>query len=194
MYGSSLHDNLLNTLAAILALIRHTKSPYHQIDSYGSDLGTRIKSAKSYLEAALALWDINAADHVGFEFLISAHLSMLENEQMTFNFPCKEAFQALNKLKMENFRTEIFYSFPSTLLHSLEGLVGKIDFDRLSHHEVFGSMMGSPASTAADLMHPSTWDDSAECYLRKVIDKGSGKGMGGVPSAFPIPVFESTWV
>lgn len=131
---------------------------------------------------------------VGFEVLLPAHLSMLEDEDIKFNFPGKKALHALNALKMKKFNKEKFYDSPSTFLHSLEGFVGQVDFDRLSHHTTFGSMMASPASTAAYLIHSSTWDDSAEQYIRTVIDKGAGKGTGGVPSAFPIPIFESTWV
>ncbi|KAL9062537.1 MAG: hypothetical protein Q9161_009791 [Pseudevernia consocians] len=55
-------------------------------------------------------------------------------------------------------------------------------------------MMGSPASTAAYLMNTSQWDTGAETYLRKVIHEGQGRGSGGVPSVFPMPVFETTWV
>ena len=54
--------------------------------------------------------------------------------------------------------------------------------------------MASPASTAAFLMQSSVWNIDAESYLRNVIHNGSGKGNGGVPSVFPMPIFEITWV
>lgn len=54
--------------------------------------------------------------------------------------------------------------------------------------------MASPASTAAYPIHSSTWDDEAESYLRTVIAEGAGEGRGGVPSTYPTPTFESTWV
>lgn len=54
--------------------------------------------------------------------------------------------------------------------------------------------MASPASTAAYLIHASTWDEEAERYVRKVIVEGQGNGVGGVPSVFPTTIFEMTWV
>ena len=54
--------------------------------------------------------------------------------------------------------------------------------------------MASPALTTAYLMHSSIWDDEAELCIRKVLDEGEGEGSGGLPSVFPIPIFEATWV
>ncbi|KAI0005817.1 hypothetical protein F4779DRAFT_31181 [Xylariaceae sp. FL0662B] len=54
-------------------------------------------------------------------------------------------------------------------------------------------MMGSPSSTATYLIHSSTWDDAAERYLRDVVRNGSGQRTGGVLSAWPTTVFETSW-
>lgn len=54
--------------------------------------------------------------------------------------------------------------------------------------------MASPASTAAYLMNATPWDEEAEMYLRKAVKDGPGKGNGAVPSAFPTPIFEISWV
>ncbi|PYH91566.1 ent-kaurene synthase [Aspergillus ellipticus CBS 707.79] len=99
----------------------------------------------------------------------------------------------LNERKLAKFRPEMVTSKrQTTLLHSLEGLIGKVDFNQLSHHcTIYGGMLGSPASTAAYLIHSAQWDDSAEQYLRNVI-KSYGS-CGGVPSGFPSPVFEASW-
>lgn len=69
-----------------------------------------------------------------------------------------------------------------------------IDFDKVAHHKVHGSMMASPSSTAAYLLNVSNWDDEAEAYLRQVIKSGAGRGSGGVPSAYPSMHFEYSWV
>lgn len=84
----------------------------------------------------------------------------------------------------------------TTLLHSFEAMVGILDFDTVKHHRLRnGSMMNSPSLTAAYLMNASTWDDEAENYLRSVMDhSGANKCKGGVPSAFPTPIFELAWV
>lgn len=98
--------------------------------------------------------------------------------------------------KMANFQTEMLYSkknITTALVHSLEAFAGKIDFDKVAHRKVHGSMMGSPASTAAYLIYSSSWDDEAEGYLRNMITAGPGKGNGSVPSAFPSSLFEISW-
>ncbi|KAL2015847.1 hypothetical protein VTK56DRAFT_4694 [Thermocarpiscus australiensis] len=79
-----------------------------------------------------------------------------------------------------------------TAVHSLEAFTDKIDFDKVAHHKVNGSMMGSPSSTAAYLMNASHWDKEAEAYLRHVIKAGTGQGNGGLPSAYPFTYFEYT--
>ncbi len=100
----------------------------------------------------------------------------------------------INAMMLENFNTEILYSSSRTLNHSLKTFIDRIDFDRLTHNKTFGSMMTSPASTAAYLMQCSTWDDEAKFYIRMFIHEGMGKGNGGLSSVFPTPVFEVTWV
>lgn len=87
---------------------------------------------------------------------------------------------------------------PVALLHSLEAFHGWTaeDFDvrKVKHHMVRGSMMASPAATASYLIKTPEWDDEAEAYLRLVIECGDGKGIGGVPSAWPSTNFEILWV
>ncbi len=101
----------------------------------------------------------------------------------------------LNAKKMSHIDLSVLYgNAKTTMLHSLEAFCGKINFDQVSHHKVFGSMMASPSSTAAYLTYRSTWDDESEAYLRHVISAGEGKENGGVPSAFPSTLFEITWV
>lgn len=52
-------------------------------------------------------------------------------------------------------------------------------------------MLGSPASTAAYLLHSPEWDFRAQTYLENVVR--SYGSSGGVPSGFPTPVFEISW-
>lgn len=191
---ASLDDGILNTLAALLALKKHSNAgiPENNIDSFSLDVP--ISKARSYLEEKLPDWDVDSGIHVGFEILVPALLAMLETEQMYFSFPGRHLLQKLRDAKLAKFDPQMIYNGQTTLVHSLEALVSEIDFDMLSRSKTFGSMMGSPASTAAYLMHSSQWDPEAEIYLRKVIDDGEGKGNGAVPSVFPTPVFETTWV
>lgn len=187
-------DGLLNTLAALLAIRKQANRNDMRFCPNVSDLEDRISKATTYLRESLQHWDVDESLHVGFEILIPALLSLLESENIQFAFTGRERLERLRAKKLSSFDPEMLYRAPSTFLHSLEAFIDQIDFDRLSHHKVYGSMMASPASTAAYLMRSSIWDDEAELYLRKTLREGSGNGTGAVPSVFPMPIFEVSWV
>ena len=191
---TSLDDALLNTMAALLAMEKHASA-------YGSmrhpsllDLEDRISRATTYVRELLHGWALEESLQVGFEILVPALLSMLRKLGIEFEFPGRQKLEALSAKKLANFAMEMLYNTPTTLLHSLEAFVDRVDFDRLECNKIFGSMMASPASTAVYLMHSSKWDIDAEHYLRRVIHEGSGEGSGCVPSVYPMPIFEITWV
>lgn len=143
----------------------------------------------------LSNWDTDSSDQVGFEMLITQHISLLQEEGIELSFPQKNSLQALRDAKLSKLPPSSVYSAPSTLYHSLEALIGHVDFDNLRRWRGSdGSMMGSPSSTAAYLMHISTWDDQAETYLKTVLKYGAGQGNGSVPCAWPTSIFEVTWV
>ena len=183
-------DGILNSLTAPLALTRHRGSTDSNVK-----LQDAIQSAISYFEGSLQTLDIDGSLPVGFEILVPALLAMLENESVHVSFPAKDSLLAISKIKMKAFTPDLLYSTTeTTLFHSLEALISKIDFDRIRHRKIFGSMMASLVSTAAYFMNVSSWDEEAEFYLRRVVLEGSGKGNGEVPSVFPTPVFETSWV
>lgn len=182
---------ILNTLAALLALVKHQNG-----DQPNESLQAAIRNAVAYLDAVLQTLDLDGNLSVGFEILVPAMLEMLESQGgVHFALPARGRLLELQATRMEAFRPDLlYYNTVSTLSHSLEALVGKIDFDRIRHRKIFGSMMASPASTAAYLMNATPWDEEAEMYLRKAVKDGPGKGNGAVPSAFPTPIFEISWV
>ena len=189
---SSDFDGILSSLAALLALQKH-KSLRHSNLRAPDDLDFRIANATSFLDGLFRQWNVEASDPVGFEVLVPAILDMLGENGVFFKFKGRNRLSVLHAKKMAKCNLEMLYGTDqSTSLHSLEGLLGRIDFNRLSHQKRAGSMMASPASTAAYLMHCSTWDDDAEAYLRSVI--ASKDEAGGVPSAYPSTIFEMTWV
>lgn len=184
-------DGILNTGASLLALSRHAREPL-QLD--GENLRQRIERAVKSLQGQLTAWDVAAASHVGFEIIVPALLTYLSGEGYEFAFEGRDLLLSFQRKKLTGFKPEYLYgSVKSTALHSLEAFVGQIDFDRVAHHKALGSMMASPSSTAAYLMHASTWDDEAEAYLRHVVSV-SPDADGGVPSAYPSTYFEYTWV
>jgi hypothetical protein len=96
--------------------------------------------------------------------------------------------RSLHRAKLVALPLACVYEAPSTLYHSLEPLIGYIDFDRVRHwRDAHGSLIASPSSTAAYLMYASVWDDEAEFYLRSVLQDSVGEAISVVAS---IPVSE----
>jgi hypothetical protein len=192
-YGSQF-DGILNSLAALLALLTNRKT--HGTVFGMTELEPRINDATEHIQNLLYKWDINSTVQVGFELLIVGLLSQLQEFDVQLSFPALPALERMYQHKMLRIDPELIYSEKqTTVLHSLEALVGVIDFDRVKHHccEETG-ILGSPAATAAYMIHTKEWDARAEKYLHKVLESSGTRNKGSVPSAFPTPVFEIVWV
>lgn len=191
-------DGILNTAGPLLALKRHSRMSMTTIPQHNyEDLAGRIDKATASLQCQLVALDVSTTEHVGFEIIVPAMLDLLkaEDPSLVFNFPARNNLMKIHDAKLSRFRPEYLYgSQPITALHSLEAFIGKIDFDKVQHHKINGSIMGSPSSTAAYLMNASQWDDESEAYLRHVVQHAAGQGTGAVPSAFPSTHFELSWV
>lgn len=189
-------DGILNSMAGLLALLWRRKHALYK--GCGSpSLDSRISRAECQLRRYLAKWEPKSSESVGFEIITPAILDYLSNENIHIDFPGANTLAALNQNKHVKFNRKQLYSQPPvqmTIVHCLEAFAGKIDFDRVSHHKIGGSMMASPSSTAAYLIFGSNWDDEAEKYLRRAMLHGAGKGHGSFPSAFPSTTFELSWV
>ena len=183
-------DDILNTAAALLALCKHTDD-----ETIAQDIKSMIDRATASLEESLQRLNLKDTLPVGFEMILPALLSYLEQEGISFDFPARQYLLKIRAKKMAHVDLQSVYNgAKSTILHSLESFIGEVDFDQVRQHKVLGSMMGSPSSTAAYLMNTSKWDDESERYLCQVVEVGAGRGDGGVPSAYPSTYFETTWV
>ena len=198
---SDLSDSILSTMAALYTLIIHAISPLQIYSARipGPSLPLRITRAVGSLQGMLRLWRANTCNAVGFEILMPALLDLLTRQSYDFDFPDRAALLEIRAAKLDRVRPAMLYQMaPVALLHSLEAFHGwtseELDVSKLEHHMVRGSMMGSPAATASYLMKSQTWNDEAEAYLRLAIERGDGKGSGGVPSAWPSTYFEILWV
>ncbi|RDW76335.1 terpene synthase family protein [Aspergillus mulundensis] len=125
-------------MTALLALMKHSQTQDQTNgDINGAtapDLDEGISQPTTFLRKRLQKWDTTAAKaHVGFEILVPAHQPYLAAEGITFGFPDEALLHMLCNRKLGLFSPDLLYSNqPTSLTHSLEALVGKIDFDRIS--------------------------------------------------------------
>lgn len=147
-------DGILNTMAAILALRKHAVQPDQVTEPSRDSIETRVVEALSHLRCLLDTWNVAATLHVGYEILVLAMIDLLEAEGIAIHFAQEEALMTvradiMSKMDLDN----LYEAKQMATLHSLEAFIGRVDFERLSHHKAYGSMMGSPSSTAAYLMY-----------------------------------------
>ncbi|KAI8930442.1 hypothetical protein NX059_012393 [Plenodomus lindquistii] len=186
---------ILDTSAALLALLRHSADPLQINDVSSGAVRRRADNAIKSLRSQLEQWtDVFDTNHIGVELIMPAILEYLEAEGLFFEFQSKKMLLQMHAAKLARFKLESIYGpTPSTALHSLEAFIGKIDFDKVTHHIFGGSMLASPSSTAAYLTHASSWDERAEGYIRHIIKEGMGHGDGSVAGTYPITYFEYSW-
>jgi hypothetical protein len=194
-HNSSEFDAIITSLAALLALLKHSAE---EVGTEGNvlpqDMDKRISKAKDWLQKHLHAWDVHNTDRVGFELLLPAHLRLLESYDVSFNFPGYNTLMNLNKKKLAKFDPTILYQNTCSAAHSLEAFAGILDFDQLNVQQDNGSIFCSPSATAAYLIFLSSWNDQAEAYLHQAYNHGAGGGSGNFPSAFPSEIFEASWV
>lgn len=85
---------VLGTGAALLALLKHLKSPLQIKDVSADELRKRIAMGSKSLRAQLQDWDdVQRTNHIGVEIVTPALLAYLEEEdpEMRFQFPRKRS-------------------------------------------------------------------------------------------------------
>ena len=186
-------DGILNTLAALLAICRHIDCPLQLTPP--EDLRLKKDRAIYFLETKFSTCDVESTVTATSQPFFSKLLRMLEQDGIHFSFPAKDVLMHERGRKMPDQSLAALYDpVNASVVHNLESRVGEADFDCLVHHKICGSMMASPAATAAYLMGRRSWDDEAEAYLQHIVSIGDSKSAGGVPSRFPTTVFEVTRV
>jgi hypothetical protein len=187
-------DGIVNTLGGLLALRKNSHMSFRGISQ--KDIDLRIESAVGFLQKQFCQWDVASADSVGFEVVIPGMLELLSSEGIHFDFPGRTLLLDLNQKKISKIPPSIWSkNLQTTLAHSLEAFVGKVDFSTLRHLLVFGAMGSSPAATAAFLIYSSVWDEEAESYLRNLVTlRKSSNGFRGIPDMYPSTGFETLWV
>lgn len=186
----SVADAVINTLACLLAF-KHHESTWN---GGKNDIAPRSAKAVAFLNTALQTWDVKSTERIALEMIVPSLFEQLAAFGLDFDFPQRKYLFAVREKKLSMVDIEIVYKHHTTVLHSLEAFVGKIDFDRIAHHVRGGSLMASPSSTAAYLTYASKWDEAAEGYLKHVIEQCKSYGYGAVCNVWPTTVFEFSWV
>nr|WJJ50358.1 diterpene synthase 4 [Cephalotaxus harringtonia] len=174
-------ERIGSTLACVIALKTWNTYPHG------------VKKGLSFLRTYIP--KINDEDDVyspiGFEIVFPA--LMEDAKFMSLDLPYDN--ELLHKvyeeraLKLKRIPMEFLHKYPSTLLHSLEGLRDQVDWRKiLKLQSKDGSFLFSPASTACALAETS--DINCVRYLDKITNKHNG----GVPNVYPVDLFEHLWM
>lgn len=126
---------------------------------------------------------------VGFEIALPSLLDMAKDLDIDipYNEPALEAIYAERKRKLAKIPRDVLHAMPTTLLHSLEGMVD-LDWEKLLKLRCLdGSFHCSPASTATAFKE--TGDKKCFEYLDGMVQKFNG----GVPCIYPLDVYERLW-
>ncbi|GLJ38365.1 hypothetical protein SUGI_0781320 [Cryptomeria japonica] len=184
-WGDSNHfhvrDRILNTLGCVIAL-----------KTWNVATGSVNKGLR-FLEASIK--KINTQDDVyspiGFEIVFPALMedAKVMNLDLPYDSDLLHKIYNEKALKLKRITVDVLHKYPSTLLHSLEGLRDMLDWSKLLKlQSKDGSFLFSPASTACALIQTS--DINCARYLNKIIEKHNG----GVPNVYPVDLFEHLWM
>lgn len=175
----SAYDRITNTLGCVVALTKW---------SLGSE---NCKRGLAFLEENI--WRLAEEDPeempIGFEIAFPSTLETAKGLGIPFPYDHEvlQTIYANREIKLKKIPMEVMHSFPTTILHSLEGMPG-VDWDRiLKLQSSDGSFLFSPSATAYALMQTG----DAKCY--EYINRMLKKFDGGVPNVYPVDLFENIW-
>ncbi|XP_042379535.1 ent-copalyl diphosphate synthase 1-like [Zingiber officinale] len=175
----SAHDRLISTLACAVALASWNLHP------------DKCRRGVEYVRENMWRLGEEAAEHmpIGFEVAFPSLLDLAKELglEIPYSHPCLQGITAMRDLKMERIPKQVLHEVPTTLLHSLEGMVG-LDWEKLLRLQCQdGSFLFSPSSTAYALMQ--TGDGNCLKYLHRLVRRFGG----GVPNVYPVDLFERLW-
>ncbi|KAL9228083.1 hypothetical protein vseg_003699 [Gypsophila vaccaria] len=175
------HDRLISTLACVIALKSWDLYPL------------MCRKAMAFIEENICKLEDEQAEHmpIGFEIAFPALIEIARSHGIEIDpsaSPALREIYDMRNLKLTRIPKDILHRMPTTLLHSLEGMVG-LDWEKLLKlQSQDGSFLFSPSSTAYALMQ--TNDVNCLRYLDNIVRKFNG----GVPNVYPVDLFEHIWV
>ncbi|KAJ5614595.1 hypothetical protein N7528_008249 [Penicillium herquei] len=196
----SLVERISCTFVSLLAIKTHLR-PSGISQEERVKLQRRADNAVDFIRASLPSWDIDSLDTtlpMAMELWFPVVVERLEAEDVVFDIPGLDHLMQMREEKLSRFPVDTLYQRQGLIqpspLFTLEGFIGRVDFDRLRHQKVMGSMFTSPASTAVYLMECSEWDIEAEEYLQHVVEGSIIKNNRSVPTIFPTSTFDIDWI
>nr|APP91795.1 diterpene synthase-like protein [Marchantia polymorpha] len=175
------YDRIINTLACIIALKTWDACP------------DAVEQGVKFIQANLHKLESEVDAHmpIGFEIVFPA---MMKNaEALGLALPYKPAFvtaiEPERQKELKKIPMDIVHKYPTTLLHSLEGVHEILDWDKLLKlQSQDGSFLCSPASTACALMY--TKDEKCLGYIEDMLNRFGN----AVPNVYPVDLFEHMWM
>ncbi|XP_024981593.1 ent-copalyl diphosphate synthase, chloroplastic-like [Cynara cardunculus var. scolymus] len=174
------HDRIINTLACVIALTFWNVHP------------SKCQKGVQFLKENISKLEDDNEEHmlIGFEVTFPSLIDIARklNVEVGEDSPVLEEIYARRNMKLTKIPKSIMHKVPTTLLHSLEG-VPNLEWEKLVKLQCKdGSFLFSPSSTAFALMQ--TKDEKCLQYLTNIVTKFNG----GVPTAYPLDLFEHIWV
>ncbi|CAN6312185.1 unnamed protein product [Urochloa humidicola] len=176
----SAYDRLINTLACVVTLTKWSLEP------------EICKKGLSFIDQNM--WKLAAEDQewmtIGFEIAFPSLIEIAKSLDIDFPYD-HQALQCIysdREIKMKRIPKDVMHRVPTTILHSLEGMPG-LDWSKLLNLQSSdGSFLFSLSATAYALMQ--TGDRKCFNYIDRIVKKFNG----GVPSVYPVDLFEHIWV
>lgn len=176
----SAHDRIINTLACVIALRSWNMHP------------EKREKGMAFFRENLGKLENENEEHmpIGFEVAFPSLLDRARglNIDVPNDSPILKNIFGKRDEKLKRIPREIMHKVPTTLLHSLEGMLGLDWKQLLKLQSQDGSFLFSPSSTAFALMQ--TKDENCLKYLNNAVNKFNG----GVPNVYPVDLFEHIWV
>nr|QMW69081.1 terpene synthase 1 [Callicarpa americana] len=173
------HDRIINTLACVIALKTWKMLP------------DKCDKGISFIRRNIYKLEDENEEHIpiGFEVALPSLIEIAKKTGIDIpnDSPGIQEIYAKRDLKLSRIPRDIMHKLPTTLLHSLEGMIGLEWQKLLKLQSADGSFLFSPSSTAFALQQ--TKDEKCLKYLLKHVQKFNG----GVPNVYPVDLFEHLW-
>ncbi|XP_071687661.1 ent-copalyl diphosphate synthase 1-like [Rutidosis leptorrhynchoides] len=173
-------DRLLNTLACVVALTTwnvHADKCEKGMKFVYENLNKIRHEKEEHFTSGFEL---------GFTTLIE--LAQKLDIKMPYDSPILKKIHAIRDAKLKKIPKDIFYETPTIFHYSLEGMKD-LDWKKLLKLQAKnGSFVLSAAPTS--MVYMQTKDQKCLAYLTTLVAKFNG----GVPNAYPVDMFERSWM